>query len=127
MRQCAGMKPCYVQEYATEKLVQWSSTDSHSTERILKYLLKDSVAQEIVKGINKKFIFKLILYEPEWMRGEYRDGLQVEVHKEYRALTEISLIANIGGYLGLFVGFSFNAFIYGVWKLMPSIYRFLLN
>ena len=121
------MKPCYVQEYATEKLVQWSSTDPQATERILKYLLRDSIAQELMDGIDKKIIFKLLLLDPEWMRGEYTDGLQVEVHKEYRALTEISLIANIGGYLGLFVGFSCNGFIYGVWKLMPSIYRFLLN
>ena len=127
MRQCTGTKPCFIQEYAIEKLVAWSSTDRQSTRTILKYLLRDSIARELMDGIDKKFIFKLILLEPEWMRGEYTDGLQVEVHKEYRALTEISLIANVGGYLGLFVGFSFNGFIYGVWKLLPKVYRFLLN
>ena len=58
---------------------------------------------------------------PKWSRGEYIHGVQKEVHKEFWAMTGMSLIGNVGGQLGLCLGFSFIGFSGWVLALIPEL------
>ena len=52
-------------------------------------------------------MFSLVFGYPSWTRGTYTEHFQKEVHKECLVWSLTSLVGNIGGYMGLCVGFSF--------------------
>ena len=54
--------------------------------------------------------------------GRYTTTVQKHVHKEYLSWTGTGLVGNVGGQLGLWLGFSFTGFIAGVVNLAPKIW-----
>ena len=76
-------------------------------------ILSDGAVQNLMNQIEKKYTFMLMFLNPEWSREKYQDRFEfkIENHKEYRAMTGISLVAGIGGHLGLFMGFSLAGFV----------------
>ena len=75
----------------------------------------------LLKDLSEKYMIWVNIASPKSARGKYTKRLEVDVHKEYWALTEISLIGNIGGQLGLCVGFSFTGFVAWMLGLFPDI------
>ena len=53
-------------------------------------------------------------------QGIYQRGYQKEVHTEYLAWSLMAIVGNIGGYMGLCVGFSFTGFIAWTIDLIPT-------
>ena len=127
LQECSGLTPCLIKEYVGEEYDLWTSKpyDQNKNDLILKMLVNQKVYDKILPMVNDSFMLMPMIGYPRWSRGEYRGGIQVEVHKEYQALTGISLVANIGGYFGLFVGFSFSGFVTSLRDVAPQVYRFL--
>ena len=59
--------------------------------------------------------------------GRYNTAVQKYVHKEYLSWTGTGLVGNVGGQLGLWLGFSFTGFIAGVVNLAPKMWYLTKN
>ena len=73
----------------------------------------------------EKYMFFLYFASPDWVRGEYTEELQIEVHREYLMWTAISMVGSIGGQLGLWVGFSFAGFLSGFMSKLTTVWHTL--
>ena len=60
-------------------------------------------------------------YQAMSLRGRYTTEVKRDIYKEYWTLTGISLVGNVGGQLGLFVGFSFAGFMAWLLELAPKL------
>ena len=70
-------------------------------------------------------VFTLALRRPPSARGVYDVFPQKEIHTEHLSVTGLSLFGNIGGYMGLFVGFSFTGLVAWILKLIQKALRSL--
>ena len=73
------------------------------------------------------FSFYLDMDSPDGTHGGYSDELKVEAHTEHLAWTFKCLIGNIGGYLGLCVGFSFTGLISWMFNMLPRVRQALIR
>ena len=71
---------------------------------------------------HKYMMFLIYLSHPQSTRGSYRSQFQKEVQTERLVWSEISIIGNIGGYMGLCVGFSFTGFLAWLLGLFPKVW-----
>ena len=53
--------------------------------------------------------------------------VQKEIHKEYLAWTGTSMIGNVGGQLGLWVGFSVTGFMAGTFNVIPKMCKYVIQ
>ena len=67
-----------------------------------------------------KYMFLIYLSHPPSTRGSYRSQFQKDVQTERLVWSEISIIGNIGGYMGLCVGFSFTSFLAWLLGIFPK-------
>ena len=58
-------------------------------------------------GIDDTIILKLRIDLPDWSKGDRTKELQLDVYTEYYVWSGVNLVGNVGGQLGLFIGFSF--------------------
>ena len=72
-------------------------------EAALRGFLTDRLVDTFVKDLGNKYTIWANIASPKSARGKFTKRVEIDVHKEYWALTEISLIGNIGGQLGLCV------------------------
>ena len=121
--ECLNQKPCTIQEYSVEVDPLWSVNEGNKnlTETVLRGFLNDRVVNTVVEDLSNKYMIWANIESPRSTKGKYTKRVQKVVHKEYWALTEISLIGNIGGQLGLCVGFSFTGFIAWMLGLFPDV------
>ena len=77
------------------------------------------------KTQNDSYMFYLDLDSPDGTLGSYSDELKVDVHTEHLAWTFKNLLGNIGGYLGLCVGFSFTGFTSWMLNMLPKVKQVL--
>ena len=95
-------KSCHVYEYDINK---------DYVNQNLKNMIK--VGNETVSkilgsdDIDDTIILKLRIDLLDWSKGDRTDELHLDVYTEYYVWTGVSLIGNVGGQLGLFIGFSF--------------------
>ena len=112
-------KPCQIQEYYVSKNRLWTSAgemeNEDTTDKMMRDILNGRVVDELMKNQDKNYMFWISFTASDSTRGEYTDQIQIQVSKEYKTLTMISIVGNIGGQLGLFVGFSCTGFI--AWML----------
>ena len=120
-------KPCQIQEYYVSKNRRWNTVageveNKNKTEKMLRDFLNDRVVSELMKNYqSKKYMFWISFSPSDSTRGKYTKQMQIEVSKEYKTLTAISLVGNIGGQLGLFVGFSCTGFIAWMLNVVPKL------
>ena len=116
-------KPCIVQEYLEELDPLWSviGDDRISSNALLRKFLKNSIVETILENLDNKYMVWPAFSPRRTGRGKYSKYLSIDVHKEYLAVTNTSLVGNVGGQLGLFVGFSFTGFIAWMFDLFPKI------
>ena len=57
--------------------------------------------------------------------GVYANKIQKHVYKEYLAWTGASIVGNVGGLLGLWVGFSFTGFVSGAINCLFELCNFM--
>ena len=115
--ECLNKKTCIVQEYSFEIDPLWSVKEGNDKllQEALRRFLTDRLVDTFVKDLGNKYIIWVNIASPKSARGKFTKRVEIDVHKEYWALTVISLIGNIGGQLGLCVGFSFTGFV--AWML----------
>ena len=87
----------------------------------MREFLNDRVVDELIINQDKNYMFWISFSPFDSTRGKYTHRTQIKVSKEYKTLTMISLVGNIGGQLGLFVGFSCTGFITWMLKLVPKL------
>ena len=123
MDQCKNKQPCHVKEYDFDEVSSWTGSNSDSSKIMFESFLSGGVVQNLMNQIEKKYTFMLMFLNPEWSREKYQYGLELKIenHKEYRAMTGISLVAGIGGHLGLFMGFSIAGFVTVVKNIMTKL------
>ena len=93
------------------------------TDKMMRDFLNDRVVDDLIINQDKKYMFWISFSPSDSTRGKYTKQVQIEVSKEYKTLTAISLVGNIGGQLGLFVGFSCTGFIAWMLNLVPKTQR----
>ena len=108
---CMTKKSCHVYEYEINKdILIWDlnkrmKLDNGTTTKML-----DS------DDIDNTIILDLRIDLLDWSKGYRTRELSLDVYTEYYLLTGVSLIGNVGGQLGLFIGFSFL----GTWVWLMS-------
>ena len=102
--ECKDLTPCHVQIYGMRE-------SKHGP----------GMYQRRPESQNASYVFYLDLDSPGGTHGCYSDELKVNVHTEHLAWTFKCLIGNVGGYLGLFVGFSFTGLSSWVLNLLPNV------
>ena len=99
---CMTKKPCHVHEYDIKKgneITDLNERMKLHNETVAKMLDSDDIDDTI--------ILKLRIDLLDWSKGDRTDELHLDVYTEYYVWTGVSLIGNVGGQLGLFIGFSF--------------------
>ena len=106
-----------------------SGRDKASVEKIFNTYWKDSemVVDSVLKNRESKFMIYLMLAPPPSNRGQYLNGFQKEVRREYLAYTGNSLFGNIGGYMGLCVGFSLTGLVTWIFDILPKCQKFVMQ
>ena len=99
----------------------YSGNSKAFVKRAMKFLDLDFTEDEQ----KNKYIFVLDLATPTATRGKYTGKFQKDVDTEKLAWSGISVIGNIGGYMGLCVGFSFTGFIAWTLAILPKFWTFL--
>ena len=104
-------KSCHVYEYDINR--DYRIQDLKGDERI--YVEKtirslggnNETISKILEDSEETILLDLEFDELDWSKGDRTKELQLDVYTEYYVWTEVSLIGNVGGQLGLFIGFSF--------------------
>ena len=126
MNKCLSQTPCITEEYEFSKYKDWSAEDTSHSRRILQKLLNDSnLVDRLMVKYENKFVFILEFARPRWSNGPYAIEVQKQIHKEYLAWTVTSMIGNVGGQLGLWLGFSFTGFLAGTFNVFPRLRNFV--
>ena len=122
---CMEQKPCQIQEYYVRENRLWTvageEENMDETDKMMREFLNERVVDELIKNQTEKYMFWISFLPSGSTRGKYTNQIQIEVSKEYKTLTMISLVGNVGGQLGLFVGFSCTGFIAWTLSLVPKI------
>ena len=94
-----------------------------------KIMLEDLIGQEQRYLIEKlqqrqmdKYVILLEFAKNKWILGSYEMEVQKETYKENLAWTGISMVGNVGGQLGLWVGFSFTGLLAGTLNVIPKMW-----
>ena len=125
---CMKQKPCSIQEYTFRRNNRWSvlnENNKEAMEKTLKRFLNEEVRKQLLDTNNTQYMFWASFLSPQSTRGEYINRVQKDVHKELVSMTGISLIGNVGGQLGLCLGFSFIGFIAWLLVMVPKIFKIL--
>ena len=126
MNKCLSQIPCTTEEYEFSQYKDWSAEDTSNAQRILQTFLNDSnLVDRLMVKYENKFVFILEFARPRWSNGPYAIKVQKQIHKEYLAWTVTSMIGNIGGQLGLWLGFSFTGFLAGTFNVFPRLRNFV--
>ena len=67
----------------------------------------DEVVQNMSHHLNESLLLALSFDDLDCSNGDGTKELEVEVWKEYYIMSGFSLVGNLGGQMGLFIGFSF--------------------
>ena len=108
---CMGEKSCEVEEYEIETHdemdLQNNNEKMEVEQRIRRVGGADEVVSQLLEGKDKSVIFSLSFDDLDWLKGDRTKELQVDIFTEYYVSNIFSLIGNVGGQMGLFIGFSF--------------------
>ena len=122
-QECMGQMPCTTEEYTINVNPIWSAHGT-STKAVLREFLHDKVVDELLNGQHNKYFVWLGFYKDnKGTNGFYADWAEKYVHKEHLAWTGISMVGNIGGQLGLWVGFSFTSLAAGIFNVCNFLLR----
>ena len=126
MEECMGQKPCITEEYSIFENKQWSAKDPPVAKKILEdYIFNRTLLDEILDNQMDKYMILLEFAKGKWSNGLYANKIQKHIYREYLAWTGTSLVGNIGGQLGLWVGFSVAGFISGAMNYHFGILTFV--
>ena len=123
MENCVGQKPCSSEEYEFHLGKDWSARDPSRAQNILQKILgNQTLLNKLLDRFDNTYVFILEFAKSKWSNGPYAMEVQKYVHKEYLAWTGTSLIGNVGGQLGLWVGFSFTGFLAQTLNFCPKMW-----
>ena len=121
---CMEKLPCITEEYIIQEDEDWSG---ESMKILRGYFSNDDVVDKIAERKRDKFIIWLEFRKMKWSTGLYTRQVKKEVYREYLVWTDISMIGNVGGQLGLWLGFSFTGFMQGTLNLIPKTWMLLAD
>ena len=108
---CMAKKSCTVQEYdyiSAKKFYLDHENDKLSgKQEISGWGGNDEVVQNMFQHLNESLLLALSFDDLDCSNGDGTNELEVEVWKEYYIMSGFSLVGNLGGQMGLFIGFSF--------------------
>ena len=107
--ECMKGKACLIQEYQAEVYEEHKIFKNSGYAWRLRKLwnLKESVMEDLLDNSTDSFGLGIKFDPEDWSRGERTKDIEVNAFTEQRVWTPIALIGNIGGQMGLLVGFSF--------------------
>ena len=121
--QCIISKPCSVQEYGIREDEYFSAKDSYSLKNLIDtWFNPDRVDTNLtVDGHQHRYMVNIGFENSRGReQGIHQRGYQKEVHTEYLAWSLFAIVGNVGGYLGLCVGFSFIGFFDWIIDTIPT-------
>ena len=117
---CRRRKTCSVTEYS---LYEYESTPQDEATWHVNYGFKGGFQ----KTRGNSLQFSLWIDNLNWQKSDREEELKVEVKEEYLLWSLTTLVGNVGGMLGMTIGFSLFGYI-GMWlDIIPSILRFGKN
>ena len=107
--ECMKGKACLIQEYNAEMYEEHKiSKDSGYVKHLSKeWNIPKNVMEDLLDNSTDTFGLGIKFDPDDSSRGERTKDIEVNVFTEQRVWTAIALIGNIGGQMGLLVGFSF--------------------
>ena len=107
--ECMKGKACLIQEYNAEMYEEHEiSKDSGYVKHLsTEWNIPKSVMEDLLDNSTDTFGLGIKFDPDDSSRGERTKDIEVNVFTEQRVWTAIALIGNIGGQMGLLVGFSF--------------------
>ena len=127
-RQCrTKTRPCSIKEYGIHERATYAGKGDFTNQKLRDTFLNSEImADELtMDDLKHMIVFTLALRRPPSTRGIYNVIPQKEIHTEHLSVTGLSLFGNIGGYMGLFVGFSFTGFVAWILKIIRKALRSL--
>ena len=124
--ECKTQKSCLVKEYSLkeEVLSQVDQVDVFNTSASEQIWGNNAKAMnEMLQERNSSFLFTLNYDHWDWQRGDRGTKLKVEIHKEYLVWSASTMIGNVGGMMGMTIGFSFFGYIGYVLDFLPQVRR----
>ena len=108
---CVGEKSCEIEEYEIETHdemdLRISNEKMEVEQRIRRIGGTDKIVSQLLEVQDQSLIFSLSFDDLDWSKGDRTKELQVDIFTEYYVSNIFSLIGNVGGQMGLFIGFSF--------------------
>ena len=124
---CMAQKSCSVQEYSTAEFMPYDISNENemaTAEHVIKYYGGDrNVVNDLLDKPKESIVFSITFDHKDWSKGERSKYLVVDVYEEYQVWNGISLIGNIGGQMGLLVGFSFLGCSDWFIKIVPKAWK----
>ena len=120
---CKMQKSCFVKEYSLKEEVvsQVDVFNTSASEQI--WGINTKAMNEMLQERNSSFLFTLNYDHWDWQRGDRATKLKVEIHKEYLVWSASTMIGNVGGMMGMTIGFSFFGYIGYVLNFLPQVRR----
>ena len=107
---CMAKKSCKVQEYHRRNQHVFDFTLPNE-KLVLEHYVKKNVPSKVLKQLidppDKTILLSVSFDETDWSKADRTKELKVEVFKEHYVLNTFSLVGNVGGQMGLMIGFSF--------------------
>ena len=128
MKKCLGQKPCSTEEYEYFLNEDWSTANPSHAKVILESVIgHKSILKKFKENQMNKYLILFEFAKAKWANGPYAMEVQKEIYKEYLAWTGTSMIGNVGGQLGLWVGFSVTGFIAGTFNVIPKMCKYVIQ
>ena len=93
-------KSCHAKEFKVKLETNMRGSEWNSWK-------KEKWAWNETFNLENSFILEYSFEQPEWNRDQRSEEPSKTVHREFMTMSFMSLVGNVGGTLGMFIGFSF--------------------
>ena len=107
---CLKRKSCTCQYYATKEFSSYNLKEDNQKSMWKKEFENINVTNEaarvLLEDAENTYLFLAQFDRLDWSFGERANEIQVDVYEEFYVWTTVAMIGNVGGQMGLCIGFS---------------------